>query len=64
MLFNLRAISADCSGKEEVELTKGVLNCRVALTGASVRVDPVDEKTVQVSVIRFAARYCNAVGEY
>src|SRR5260221_14197343 len=33
------------------EFTRGVLNCRVALSVASVRVNPVDEKSVQVSVV-------------
>ena len=32
------------------------VDCSVALSGASVRGNPVDEKSVQVSVVHFAAR--------
>jgi len=63
-LFNLRVISVRCSGEDEIEFTRRVLNCSVVFSGASVRVNPVDEKSVQVSVVRFAARDCNTVGEH
>jgi len=62
--FNLRVISACCSGQDETEFTRGMLNCSVVLSGSSVRVDPVDEKSVKVSVVRFAARDCNTVCEH
>ncbi len=39
-------------------------NCSVALSGTSVRVNPVDEKSVQVGVIRFAARDCKTIGKH
>ena len=61
VFFNLRVILACCSGQDEIEFTRGVLNCSVVL---SVRVNPVDEKSAQVSVVRFAARDCNMVREY
>jgi len=63
-LFNLRVISARCSGQDGIEFTRGVLNCSVVLNGASVRVNPMDEKSVQVYVVRFAAHDCNTVGEH
>ena len=37
----------------------GVLNCNVALRGASVREKPVSEKSVQERVARLAARSYN-----
>src|SRR5260221_14589826 len=43
-LFNLRVISACCSSQDKIEFTRGVLNCSVTLSGASVRVNLVDEK--------------------
>ena len=63
VFFNLRMISACCSSQDKIEFTRGVLNCSVTLSGASVRVNPVDEKSVHVSVVRFAARDCNTAGE-
>ena len=57
--LTLRVISACCSGQDEIELARGVLNWSVALSGASMREKPLDEKSVQVNVVRFAARDCN-----
>jgi hypothetical protein len=37
----------------------GVLNCNVALSGASLRENPLLEKSFQLSVARFAARAYN-----
>jgi len=64
VFFNLRVISACCSGQDEIEFTRGVLNCSVVLSGVTVRVKPVEEKSVQVSVVRLAARDCNTVREH
>ena len=49
-------ISADCEGHALTALATGVLNCKVALRGASEREKPAVEKSCQVSVARFAAR--------
>jgi hypothetical protein len=42
---------------------RGVLNWRVALKGASVRVKPAVEKSVHVRVARFAARAYMSIEE-
>ena len=57
--LTLRVKSACCSGQNEIEFARGGAKLR-ALSEASMREKPLDEKSVQVSVIRFAARDCNA----
>ncbi len=58
--FTFRVISVCCSGQDEIEFIRGVLNWSVVLSGASMREKPVLEKSVQVNVVRLAARDCNA----
>ena len=64
--FNLHMILACCSSQDKMVFTRGMLNCSVVLSGPSVRVDPVDEKSVKVrvSIIHFATCDCNMVGEH
>ena len=59
VFLSFRVISACCSSQDAIEFTRGVLNWSVALSSASVRVNPHDEKSVQVSVVRFPARDCH-----
>ena len=56
--FTLRVISVCCSGQAEIEFMRGLLNWSVVLSGASIREKPVLEKSVQVNVVRLAARDC------
>jgi hypothetical protein len=49
-------ISAEWEGQEEMVFVTGVLNCNVALSGASVREKPATEKSFQFKVVRLAAR--------
>ena len=58
--FTLRVISVCCSGQVDIEFISGGLNWSVVLSGASMRVNPVVEKSVQVNVVRLAARDYNA----
>jgi hypothetical protein len=58
--FTLRVISDCRSGQDEIEFIRGGLNWSVVLRGASMCVKPVLEKSVQVNVVRLAARDCNA----
>ena len=53
-----------CSSQDEVEFTRGVLNCSVTLSGTLVQVNPVDEKSVEVGVIHFTACDCKMIGEH
>lgn len=54
--FNLRCNSADWEGHCDTATETGWLNSRVALRGSSVRENPLEEKSCQESVARFAAR--------
>ena len=54
--FSLRCRSAECCGHASIVFDTGGLNCSVAFSGASERLNPDDEKSCQLSVARFAAR--------
>lgn len=56
VFFSFLVISAWFEGHDEMVFTTGVLNWSVALSGASVREKPDEEKSVQVKVWRFAVR--------
>jgi len=56
VFFSFFEISALCDGQDDIVVATGVLNCNVALSGASVRVKPELEKSFQLNVARFAAR--------
>lgn len=58
VFFSFRCISADWAGQEVIWFATGALNCSVALKCWSVRENPADEKSCQLSVARFAARAC------
>jgi len=45
--------------RDEIASTRGALNCGVVLDGISAGVNPVDEKSIQVCTVRFAARDWN-----
>lgn len=49
-------ISAWCVGQAEIVVVTGVLNCNVALRGASEREKPASEKSFQERVALLAAR--------
>ena len=56
VFFSFLLISAFCAGQDEILFVSGVLNCSVALSGASMRENPADEKSFHDRVCRFADR--------
>lgn len=56
VFFSFLLISAFWAGQEDILFVSGVLNCSVALRGASMREKPADEKSFHDKVCRFADR--------